>query len=685
MSRKVWNIIPYDKERAAALAEECGVDDFAVLLMQSRGIDTAEKINKFLNADVSGLSSPYLLKDMDYAVNRIRKALDNDEKILVYGDYDADGVTATALLYSYLDTLGANVSHYIPSRIREGYGLSLAAAEKIADSGVQLVVTVDNGIAAIEEAKYFRSRGVDLIVTDHHQVGPVLPEAVAVIDPHREDDFSPEKDLAGVGVALKLAAALDDGDYTDVLDGYADIAAIGTVADIVPLTGENRIIVSAGLVSIENCYKPGLYTLLDSLGYSEKQISSSMVAFGIAPRINAAGRMDSADKALELLLTDDEETAQALTQEINDANTARQTVETEMAEQVEKYFDLHPERRLDRVIVAAGKGWHPGIIGIVASRLVDKYGRPAIVISVDENGICKGSGRSIEGFSLYDALSAVSGELIQFGGHTLAAGFSVREEKLESFIEAINRYAGECEDVFPSIDIDCRLNPGNVTVDILDSLRLLEPFGAKNPAPVFGLFGMTLTGVRSIGNNKHIRLTLSRGGAVITAVWFGQTAKDLPFREGDVVDAAVKIEKNEYMGETRLSIQIRDVRPSGTNERGYFASTALYRRFIAGEVLTDEQKAKLCPDREMISRIFRFVRENRSWSHTTEMLCARLETDAENAGAVQTGLDALTDAGILRENNGEYTLTGFQGKADLAASPVLKALGYGDEQKKGTL
>lgn len=676
MSRKVWNLIPYDKERAVKLARICDVDDFAVLLLLSRGIDTAEKINEFLSCSSGELSSPYLIKDMDYAVNRIRTALDNDEKILVYGDYDADGVTATALLYSYLETQGADVSHYIPSRINEGYGLSLAAAERIADEGYQLVITVDNGIAAIEEAKIFKSRGVDLIVTDHHQVGAELPDAVAVIDPHREDDFSPEKNLCGVGVALKLAAALDDGDYTAVLDDYADIVTIGTIADIVPLMGENRIIVTEGLKAIENCNRPGLYALLESAGLTDKQLSSSNVAFGIAPRINAAGRMASADIALQLLLTDDDEEAAELTKAINGANTERQNTETEMSEQIEKYFDEHPERRLDRVVVAAGKGWHPGIIGIVASRLVDKYGRPSIVISIDENGICRGSCRSIEGFSLYDALSAVSDELIQFGGHTLAAGFSVKEENLDNFIKKINEYASTCKEAFPSIDIDCRLNPGNVTVEILDSLSLLEPFGAKNPAPIFGLFGMTLNGVRPIGNNKHIRLTLSRGNAVITAVWFGQTAKDLPYNEGDVVDVAVRIERNEYMGEVRLSIQIKDVRPSGTNENGFFTSSALYRSFAAGDELTAAQKASLCPDRELISKIYRYIRENGKWSFSTEILCWRLGVDAARSGAVKAGLEALKSVGILEENGGEYTLSGFSGKADLATSPVLKALGY---------
>lgn len=676
MSRKVWNLISYDKERASRLARECGTDDFAVLLLQSRGIDTPEKINAFLYSSPEGLSSPYLLKDMDYAVNRIRLALDNGEKILVYGDYDADGVTATALLYSYLEASGADVSYYIPSRINEGYGLSANAAEKIADSGYQLVITVDNGIAAIEEAAFFKSRGIDLIVTDHHKVGSELPDAVAVVDPHREDDYSPEKELAGVGVALKLCAALEDGEYSSVLEDFADIAAIGTIADIVPLTGENRIIASAGLSSLENCCRPGLVALIEKLGCADKPITSSTVAFAIAPRINAAGRMDSAYTALELLITDEEERAYELADMINAANTERQGREQEMTSQVEEYLDLQPLRRLDKVIVAAGRGWHPGIIGIVASRLVDRYGRPAIVISVDENGVCRGSGRSIEGFSLYDALSAVSDELIQFGGHTLAAGFSVKEENIEAFREKINAYAASCESVYPSVDIDCRLNPANITADILDSLSLLEPFGAGNPSPTFGLFGMKITGIRSIGGNKHIKLTLSRGKAVISAVRFGQSVDDFPFREGDVIDAAVKIERNDHMGEVLVSIQIKDVRPSGTNESGFFASSELFGDFSAGRPLSDEQKKTLCPDRALISKIYRYVRENGAWKYSSELLCFRLGIDASLSGAVSASLKALVSVGILKEDGEEYTLSDFSGKADLTDCELLKNLGY---------
>ena len=676
MGRKFWNVRQYDKAKASALARACGVDDFAVLLLQSRGIDTPEAVEAFLSEEEGELSSPFLIKDMDRAAARIRHGVERGEKILVYGDYDADGVTSTALLTSYLETVGANVAYYIPSRLKEGYGLSLEAAARIVEEGFQLVITVDNGISAIEEAAYFKEHGVDMVITDHHKAGPVLPDAIAVVDPHRPDDESPEKELAGVGVAMKLAAALEDGEFAAVLEDFADIVAIGTVADIVPLTGENRTIVKMGLAALNNCCRPGLCALIESIGYAEKPLNSSAVAFGIAPRINAAGRMDSADAALNLLLTDDEDEAQELVKKVNDANAQRQAVESAISEDVEAYFDAAPEKRLDRVMVAAGKGWHPGVIGIVASRVVEKYGRPAVVISIGEDGVCKGSGRSIEGFSLYEALSYAGDTLIQFGGHTLAAGFSVLEENIEPFRKKLNEYAATVAHVYPSVNIDCRLNPANITTDILDSLNLLEPFGAKNPAPVFGLFNMTLTGVKPIGNNKHLRLTLARGGASLTAVWFGQTGRTFPFAEGDTVDAAIRIERNDYMGETRLSIQVKDMRPSGTDDEALFAAEADYKAFRRGERLSGELLARLCPDRALIADIYRYIKDRGAWRYEPEILCMRIGADAARAGAVCAALEALCDAGILARDAEGYRLTDFNGKTDLAECGILKALGY---------
>ncbi len=675
MGRKIWNVLPYDKNAASLLALKCGMDDFAVLLLQARGMKTAEEISAFMDSSEEELSSPFLLQDMEKAVDRINRALDNGEKIHIFGDYDADGVTATALLVSYLEAVGADVSCSIPSRLHEGYGLSPEAAHRIVRSGASLVITVDNGIASFTEAEIFRNAGIDFIVTDHHTVGERLPDAYAVVNPHRSDDNSPEENLAGVGVALKLVAALEDGDYDSVLEDYGDLAAIGTIADIVSLTGENRIIVKRGLKVIHRSFRPGLISLIEKAGISFP-VTASSVAFGIAPRINAAGRMDSAETALRLLLTEDTEDAEKLSDSVNSDNVKRQTVEAAISEAIEEYFDKNPSFRLDRVLVAAGENWHPGVIGIAASRLVEKYGRPAMVLSVGDDGIARGSCRSIEGLSLYDALDSCSDVLEQFGGHTLAAGFSVKRENIDMFRKRVNEYAATLPSFYPSLNIDLRLNPAGICPEILDSLALLEPYGAGNPQPTFGLFGMTISSVRPIGGDKHIRLTLTKGSETVTAVYFGQNVSSFPYTQGDTVDIACRIERNEFKGEVRVSVQIKDIRPSNENDRDMFYSLSVYESFIRDEELSDDEKSLICPDRALLGNVYRFVREKKKWSFSSEILCFRLGEDFKKTGAVKICLDVLHNVGILNKNGDEYTLSDFKGKADLSDCIILKKLGY---------
>lgn len=675
MGRKVWNISSYDKNAAAALSLKTGVDDFAVLLLQSRGIKTADEVIDFVSSAEKELSSPFLLKDMEKAVNRIKTAIENGERILVYGDYDADGVTATALLTSYLEAVGADVSSRIPSRLNEGYGLSVSVAQEICNQGFKLVITVDNGIASFEEAEIFKKNGIDFIVTDHHHAGESLPDAYAVINPHREDDNSPEENLAGVGVALKLAAALDDGEYDCVFADLGDLAAIGTVADIVPLTGENRIIVAKGLLSIRNSERPGIIKLIENAGL-KGEISSTDVAFGIAPRINAAGRMGSAQTALKLLMTEDEEEADELVSLISSFNVKRQNVEADISSEIEEYFNKNPERRNDLCLVAAGENWHPGVIGIAASRLVEKYGRSAIVISVGEDGIARGSGRSIDGFSLYDALSYCSEQLIQFGGHTLAAGFSVEKEKIEDFRRCINEYAHTLPAFYPSLNIDIKLNPAALGLDLLESMEYLEPYGANNPTPLFGIFSVMIASVKSIGADKHIRINFTKDRTQFSAVYFGQPLETFPYKQGDSVDIAVRIDRNEFRGEIKTSVQIKDIRPAGENDRDMFYSLFLYRNYLGGVALNDEEKHILCPDRAFLGEVYKFIKQHGEWKFSSEILCNRLGCDYGKAGAVSVCLDALTQVGLITYSDGVYSAVDYIGKADLTKCELLKKLGY---------
>ena len=380
--------------------------------------------------------------------------------------------------------------------------------------------------------------------------------------------------------------------------------------------------------------------------------------------------MDSAKAAIELLLCEDEDEAIRLVEEINSANSVRQSVETDILSEAHSLFENEPERLLDKVLIAAGKGWHPGVIGIVASRLVEKYGKPALVISIDENGTAKGSGRSIEGFSLFEALSYCTDTLEQFGGHTQAAGFSVKSENIEALREKMNEYAEKQEDVFPSLTIDCRLNPAAISSDIFSSLDLLEPFGAFNPVPLFGLFGMTVTGIKSIGSNKHTRISLSKANQNITAVWFGQTADTFPYKEGDVVDAAVRLERNEYMGQTKVSIQIKDMRPADEDDKALFMSLRAYEDFVKS--VTHPVAHPLNPSRELLARVYKYIREAGHISDDAEVLCMRLGEEYSKAGAVKVALDALSDVGVLEIKDGVYYDARLSTKADLTQSPTLK-------------
>ena len=675
MGRKRWDLVPYDKDRAMALAEQTGEDPFAVLLAHSRGYDTPEALYAFFHARELPLSSPFLIKDMDKGVARIRRAIENEERILVYGDYDADGVTATALLYTYLQSTGADVDYYIPSRVSDGYGLSGRTAEKVLQGGFSLVVTVDNGIAAVEEAKFFKENGIDMVVTDHHQAGDTLPDCVAVIDPHRPDDTSPFKELAGVGVAFKLAAALEDGEYAAVLDDYLDIVTLGTIADIVPLTGENRTLVSMGLSAIENTSRPGLIALMQSLSLGEKRMNSGTVAFVLAPKINAAGRMDTADDALELLITEDFDRAAALARKLQELNAARQTTEQQILSELTALFERDRSYEKDPVLVVAGRGWHPGVIGIVASRLVDTYGKPAFVISIPETGDAKGSCRSLADFSLYDALQNCAHLLTKFGGHTLAAGFSVTEENIPVFRAAMNAYAAAFGEISPVLTVDCRVNPKNLNLGVMDSLALLEPFGASNPGPVFGLFGLKITSIRGVGSNKHIRLTLTKQNITLTALYFGQAPESFPYPEGSTVDLAVRLEKSEHLGQTSLAIHVRDIRPAGTDDRILFPAMAALRRALRGESVTEAEKSVLLPDRKLIERVFSFIKNHPGCRLPGEVIAMLCGEPPANAPKVCAALAALTEIGVLKRSNGAYYVS-VGAKASLAASKLLLRLGF---------
>lgn len=676
MSRKLWTLAKYDKNVAASLVEDCEIDPFVALMLNARGCKTPDDVKRFFCLGEE-LEDPFAMKDMDRAVDCINEAIDSALPICIYGDYDADGVTATAILFSYLEAQAANVSYYIPSRMEEGYGLCLDAVEKMYSQGIGLIITVDNGISALEAAEKAAQLGMKLIVTDHHRPGAELPIAEAVVDPHREDDESAFSDLAGVGVALKLVAALEGGNYDTVFEDFADVAAIGTIADIVPLVGENRIIVQKGLEALNNQCRCGIEALRENTYAAGMELNSVNVAFTIAPHINAAGRMGDAEKALRLLLSEDPEQAKVYAEELHELNTQRHETEALIIEKVRQDMILNPQRQFDKILVVDGEGWHPGVIGIVASRLAERYGRPAIVISREGDGIGRGSGRSVYGFSLFDALNNVKDMLIHFGGHTLAAGFSIEDNKIDDFRRVLNEYALSMPDILPELLIDLRLHPAQVNLDILDSLALLEPFGTENLAPLFGLYRMNLKFVKPTNNGKHMTFAVQREGTSIFAVKFGAGPDSFPYQDGDIVDLAVRFGKNEYMGETKLSVQVAEMRFSDWNSEVVAKNYLLYDKIRRGESLTERMCSYACPDRDFVGRIFMFIKEKGSWKRGTQALAFRLGLEAKELCKTKLALAALCELDVLQldEDRG-YCLSDEIKKVDLAESKILHSIGY---------
>ena len=671
-SGEPWSEAQYQSVLAAQQKESA----LLAGILAARGVtDPTEALT--LLAGEEELSDPLLLKDMDKACARILRAIDHEETIVVFGDYDVDGVTATALLYQHLKGMGANVKCMLPSREGDGYGLSKNAIQSIHEKGYQLIVTVDNGIAALDEADYAAELGVDLIVTDHHLPHERLPKAVAVVDPRREDDQSPFKGLCGAGVAFKLCAALDGCPPEEMLEYCGDLAAVGTVADVMPLTGENRTLVKAGLRQLQQTDRPGFVALLDEVSLAGKPITAENVSYAIAPRINAAGRMDSAVTALQLVLCEDEDRAAELAHRLSAINIARQETEQGIVKAAQELLDAEPGILEDRVILLWGRDWHPGVIGIVASRLVEKTGRPVIVVSVDEHGEGKGSGRSVQGFNLHECISSCADILLRFGGHAMAAGLSVREENLPELRRRLNEWAArECPVLrTPPLECDLSIRLDRVTVESVAALEKLAPYGAENPTPVFLLEKAVVEGIYPVSEGKHSRVRLRQGNTSLYAVWFGTRPEQVPYAMGDVVDAALNLSVYASARGPQLSGRIIELHPAGFGNAAAEQS-ALVQALRRGTPLTDEQKTLIAPARSDIIAVYREIQTRRWHAEDLQPLFAKL--GAEQTGKTLVALTALEQVGLIApvEQNGAkfWQLVPTAGKKNLADAPILQCL-----------
>lgn len=680
---KVWSVAKVNKERAIAMAYRLEIPPLLAMMLDIRGITKEEDVINFLQEN-KDFSDPFLMKDMDKAVERITTAVENGEKICVYGDYDADGVTSTSLLYSYLrDSLGADVMFYIPTRTGEGYGMNKGAVDKIHSLGVTLIITVDNGISAREEIDYANSLGIDTVITDHHMPSGAIPKAVAVVNAHQQDDKSPFKDFSGVGVAFKLVMAIE-GEYADVdslLENFSDIATLGTIGDIVPLVGENRTLVKNGLRHIQNSDRIGINAMKQESGIAEKEINSSNVAFTLVPRINAGGRLGSSEKSVNLLLTEDEDEAVTIADKLGMDNRERQSIEKEILASIDEEVRRTPNIVNDKILVFAGKGWHQGVVGIAASRIKDIYDKPTIIIGIDDDGVARGSGRSVEGFSLCDAVFACSEHLTHYGGHPMAVGISLEKEKINDFRKAINAYCKDIKMPYNILHIDCKLNPNQLDLSILDCLSYIEPCGASNPSPIFGLYNMTVIATKEIGNGKHMRITLSRGqGQVpVYAVYFNHNFQSCSYRNGDIVDVAVSLDRNIYNGQENLSVIIKDIKYSQSNNEELIDSERIFDKFAKRYKLTKNEVMSILPTRNDFAYVYRFLKQNKGFIYGEYALVNALNYKI-SMGKLIVILYSMKELGLINWLQGLYQSIiemKESGKVNLEDSVFIKKLKEG--------
>ena len=672
----IWNVSQPDANAVNALVS-CGYKPLTAMILASRGIADEKSAREYLTCD-GPLVNPFRMKDMALAVGRVALAMENDETIAVFGDYDVDGITATCLLTDFLRSCGARCVSYIPGRLEEGYGLNPIAIRQLHSEGVSLIITVDCGITAVEEALLCKELGIDLVITDHHECKDRLPDAVAVVDPHRPDDSYPHKNLSGVGVAFKLAAALC-GSQEEVLDAYADMVCLGTVADVMLLHGENRMFVDRGLQALRHNPRLGLQALMTECGCEAVSINASSIGFMLAPRINAAGRMGKIDLAVNLLLTDDPQQAAELAAALCELNRQRQGVESEIYDQA---ISMLPQGTVPEAIVLADDRWHQGVVGIVASRIAEEYCCPTFLICLDgDHG--KASSRSYGGFNLFASLTTLSELLESYGGHELAAGFTISRQNIDRFRSEVCELAARyysTDTPRTCLDIDCAVGPELLTTPNVEALNAMEPCGNGCPKPVLMMENMVVERLRAVGNGKHLRLRLRRGRHAINAIYFSVSAQAAAIAQGDLVDVAFVPQINEFRDERTVQMNVLDIRPAC--QVPCSPELCGYSQLRTG-ALTPEDAGNLLPDRATLATVWRYLASVPGGVIEEAPMClcrkvVRWSGVSLSLGRLMTCLDIFTDVGLLQTHRmNKYIsvrLTAGSGKADLSQSQTMQRL-----------
>jgi len=681
MTTRDWVVTP-DRPDVRGMLEDAGYTPLLARVLAARGVQTPAQAQDFLSPEEKGLSEPALLLDMDQAVTRIRQALLHKERMAVFGDYDVDGITSACLFTDFLTQAGGNVTPYIPDRMEEGYGLNADAVRELAAAGVTLIITVDCGITAVEETALAISLGVDVVITDHHTCKETLPRTFAVVDPHRPDCPTPFKDLAGVGVALKVAMAVAGPEWAGaVFQRYCDLAAIGTVADVMPIQGENRTIVRCGLQAIRQSPRLGLSLLLQEAGLGGKPLTSVSIGYTLAPRINAAGRMGRASLAVELLLAQDEAKGRELAKTLCELNHHRQTIEGDIFQTCVDRLAHKPQPDL---IFLSDENWHQGVVGIVASRLAQRYAASAFMVCLNA-GVGKGSCRSWGGINLFALLERCSDLLEGFGGHALAAGFTVREENLPALQRRLHQELPQVMDqtqFTPHLTLDGTVRPDELSVENIVSLDALEPCGNGNPRPTLLLSGATVQNTVPVGRGRHLKLRLEVCGTVLDAIWFSVGDEAGEIARGSRVDVAFCPQINEFRGIPSVQLQIIALRPALTRAQ---SEQAIFDKFRQGMSLTADEALALLPKREDFVRVWHYLKGRSVISPVIEDTpvhiargAARINGQREALSNTMVCLAVLQERGLIslrdRPDRLSITLNQVEGKVDLESSLILRRL-----------
>lgn len=666
---KKWTAYKPDRSIVQEIQSGLSVTPLTASVLASKGYSTPEEVVRNLQA--SGLSDPFLIKDMKEAVDVINSAVYNGERICIYGDYDCDGIMSTVIMYSYLSAIGADVMYYIPER-SEGYGLNNGAIDMIHESGAKLILTVDNGISAVEEAEYIYSLGMKLVVTDHHQEGDTLPRAEAVVDPHRHDCESPFKYMCGAGIALKLVSALEGGDYTFAMEQFADLATIATVADIVSLTGENRFLVSCGMKLIDNTDRPCLIALKEVCKI-EKSVDTSAIGFRIAPRINASGRFGSPKTAVELFLSEEYEEALDIARDLDALNEERKNAETGIINDIYRMIEENPAVIRERVIFICGKNWHHGVIGIVASRIEEHFGKPCFIAS-ENDGEIRGSARAFGEFSVFGALTYASGTLEKFGGHIGAGGFTIKPGMKEAFHELLEKYALENHKSMPllTVQADMVLSPDMISTDTVNELGILEPYGCENETPEFLIENAYVSEIIPLSDGKHSKLRIETGSCKADALAFFRPPEELMVKKGDMCDMIVKLGINDFRGSKSVNLFIDDVRPHRFEQNKYFSAQKAFEAFTRGEELPANYYRNMLPTRDETASIYKCIPDSGIHSDSLYMkFCPVL-----NYCKFSVAVEALRQLGLITVSFSDTVIKRVRttGKSDLNSAPILISL-----------